>query len=39
MNKRRAVKKRSENRRDYNVYILNRRCSNNYFSQGDSNHF
>ena len=39
MNKRRVVKKRLKNRRDYNVYILNYKCSNNYFSQKGSNHF
>ena len=39
MNKRRIIKKRSENRRDYNIYILDRRCLNNYFSQKGSNYF
>ena len=39
MNKRRAIKKRSKNHRDYNVYISNRKYSNNYFSQEGLNHF
>ena len=39
MNKRRVIEKRLKNHRDYNVYILNYKYSNNYFSQRDSNHF
>ena len=39
MNKRRVVKKRLKNYRDYNVYILNRKCLNNYFSQEDLSYF
>ena len=39
MNKRRVVKKRLENRYDYNVYISNRKYLNNYFPQKDLSHF